>query len=89
MAKVNSKKDSPQEYTAKNLAVLEGLEAVRKRPGMYIGSNDSRGLMHCLWEIVDNGVDERVIRSGEIRVETENPQNMLALGLLSTIVSYM
>ncbi len=58
MAKVNSKKDSPQEYTAKNLAVLEGLEAVRKRPGMYIGSNDSRGLMHCLWEIVDNGVDE-------------------------------
>ena len=46
------------EYTAKNLAVLEGLEAVRKRPGMYIGSNDSRGLMHCLWEIVDNGVDE-------------------------------
>jgi len=58
VAKVNSKKDSPQEYTAKNLAVLEGLEAVRKRPGMYIGSNDSRGLMHCLWEIVDNGVDE-------------------------------
>lgn len=45
-------------YTAKNLAVLEGLEAVRKRPGMYIGSNDSRGLMHCLWEIVDNSVDE-------------------------------
>jgi DNA gyrase subunit B len=49
---------SPQDYTAKNIAVLEGLEAVRKRPGMYIGSNDSRGLMHCLWEIVDNGVDE-------------------------------
>ena len=45
-------------YTAKNLAVLEGLEAVRKRPGMYIGSNDGRGLMHCLWEIVDNSVDE-------------------------------
>ena len=45
-------------YTAKHLAVLEGLEAVRKRPGMYIGSNDGRGLMHCLWEIVDNGVDE-------------------------------
>jgi len=45
-------------YTAKDLAVLEGLEAVRKRPGMYIGSTDSRGLMHCLWEIIDNAVDE-------------------------------
>ncbi|MBO0815952.1 MAG: type IIA DNA topoisomerase subunit B [Actinobacteria bacterium] len=45
-------------YTARHLSVLEGLEAVRKRPGMYIGSTDGRGLMHCLWEIIDNGVDE-------------------------------
>ena len=45
-------------YSAKHLSVLEGLEAVRKRPGMYIGSTDSRGLMHCLWEILDNSVDE-------------------------------
>ncbi len=45
-------------YSAKHLSVLEGLEAVRKRPGMYIGSTDSRGLMHCLWEILDNAVDE-------------------------------
>lgn len=53
-------KASAQEpsYTAKDLAVLEGLDAVRKRPGMYIGSTDSRGLMHCLWEIIDNSVDE-------------------------------
>ena len=46
------------EYNARHLSVLEGLEAVRKRPGMYIGSTDSRGLMHCLWEIIDNAVDE-------------------------------
>ncbi|MDV2437192.1 DNA gyrase/topoisomerase IV subunit B [Actinotignum sanguinis] len=47
-----------EEYSARHLQVLEGLEAVRKRPGMYIGSTDSRGLMHCLWEIIDNGIDE-------------------------------
>ncbi|HMY09837.1 MAG TPA: ATP-binding protein, partial [Marmoricola sp.] len=45
-------------YNAQHLLVLEGLEAVRKRPGMYIGSTDTRGLMHCLWEIIDNSVDE-------------------------------
>lgn len=45
-------------YSAKDLAVLDGLDAVRKRPGMYIGTTDSRGLMHCLWEIIDNSVDE-------------------------------
>lgn len=49
---------SSSDYSARHLSVLEGLEAVRKRPGMYIGSTDSRGLMHCLWEIIDNSVDE-------------------------------
>ncbi|WP_435300228.1 DNA gyrase/topoisomerase IV subunit B [Timonella sp. A28] len=49
---------SESNYSARHLSVLEGLEAVRKRPGMYIGSTDSRGLMHCLWEIIDNSVDE-------------------------------
>ncbi|GAA2106464.1 MULTISPECIES: DNA gyrase/topoisomerase IV subunit B [Brevibacterium] len=47
-----------ESYDARHLSVLSGLEAVRKRPGMYIGSTDSRGLMHCLWEIIDNSVDE-------------------------------
>ena len=53
------------EYSARNLSVLEGLEAVRKRPGMYIGSTDSRGLMHCLWEIIDNSVDEALAGYGQ------------------------
>ncbi|MFI6577460.1 type IIA DNA topoisomerase subunit B [Nocardiopsis sp. NPDC050513] len=48
----------PEDYSARHLSVLEGLEAVRKRPGMYIGSTDSRGLTHCMWEIIDNSVDE-------------------------------
>ncbi|WP_091233845.1 type IIA DNA topoisomerase subunit B [Microbacterium sp. 3J1] len=52
------------EYSAHHLQVLEGLEAVRKRPGMYIGSNGSPGLMHCLWEIIDNAVDEAVAGNG-------------------------
>lgn len=47
-----------ENYGADSLTVLEGLDAVRKRPGMYIGTTDSQGLMHCLWEIIDNSVDE-------------------------------
>ena len=63
-----------ESYTAKDLAVLEGLDAVRKRPGMYIGSTDSRGLMHCLWEIIDNSVDEALAghcKKIEINLESD------------------
>lgn len=57
-------------YSARHLTMLEGLEAVRKRPGMYIGSTDSRGLMHCMWEIIDNSVDESLAGFGK-RISVE------------------
>ncbi|MFV0429632.1 MAG: type IIA DNA topoisomerase subunit B [Arachnia sp.] len=64
-AQQNPKQHASRDYEAKHLLVLEGLEAVRKRPAMYIGSTDTRGLMHCLWEIIDNAVDEALSGFGD------------------------
>ena len=68
-----------ESYSARHLSVLEGLEAVRKRPGMYIGSTDARGLMHCIWEIIDNSVDEALAGHGDSISVAANPDGSISI----------
>ncbi len=81
-ATARRRKNNPNDYNAESIQILEGLDPVRRRPGMYIGSTDARGLHHLVWEVVDNSIDEamagyashievRVLEDGSVRV-TDN-----------------
>jgi DNA gyrase subunit B len=73
----SKKKNASADYMAEDITVLEGLEPVKKRPGMYIGSTGAEGLHHMLWEVVDNGIDEAMAGFANLIVVTLLPDGMV------------
>ena len=67
------------DYTARDITVLEGLEPVRLRPGMYIGSTGARGLHHLVYEVVDNSVDEALAGRNDLVEVTLHPDNSVTV----------